>query len=587
MSQIQPLPLLLKRIWSHLSLRRKRQFILLLCLMLLVSFAEVANVGSVIPFLGVLVAPEKVFNSKFTQPFIDFFGFTSPGQLLLPICVGFGVITVLTNVMRMLLLWATTKLSMVVGTDLSMEAYRRSLYQPYSVHISRNTSFVKGGIGKIPTIVDAISYLFILVGSAAILSAILLALLIVNPLIAIICFGGFGLLYAIIIMLTRKELQRSSLERSAKTTVLEKILSESFGGIRDIIIGGTQELYCKIFGVADASSRKAQAKIIIISGSPRFLMESLSILIILFLAYFLSQRPQGVMGVLPILGAIGLGAQRLLPVLQAAYGSWSAMQGILASLQDALDLLDQPLSSYAHEDTSDKIPFNKKIFLENVSFKYGENLPNVLNNINLTIPKGARVGVIGKTGEGKSTLLDVLMGLLLPSQGSIIIDDVALNVHNYRQWQQHIAHVPQAIYLADVSVAENIAFGVPRESIDMERVIRAAKQAQISDVINALECGYDTLVGERGIKLSGGQRQRIGIARALYKDADVVIFDEATSALDSETETAVMEQINSLDKHLTLIIIAHRKSTLEKCDLVIELGTGGIRQIADSMRNLR
>jgi ATP-binding cassette subfamily B protein len=176
---------------------------------------------------------------------------------------------------------------------------------------------------------------------------------------------------------------------------------------------------------------------------------------------------------------------------------------------------------------------------------------------------------------------------LLPSQGSIIIDDVALNVHNYRQWQQHIAHVPQAIYLADVSVAENIAFGVPRESIDMERVIRAAKQAQISDVINALECGYDTLVGERGIKLSGGQRQRIGIARALYKDADVVIFDEATSALDSETETAVMEQINSLDKHLTLIIIAHRKSTLEKCDLVIELGTGGIRQIADSMRNLR
>jgi ATP-binding cassette subfamily B protein len=555
--------------------------------MLLVSFAEVANVGSVIPFLGVLVAPEKVFNSKFTQPFIDFFGFTSPGQLLLPICVGFGVITVLTNVMRMLLLWATTKLSMVVGTDLSMEAYRRSLYQPYSVHISRNTSFVKGGIGKIPTIVDAISYLFILVGSAAILSAILLALLIVNPLIAIICFGGFGLLYAIIIMLTRKELQRSSLERSAKTTVLEKILSESFGGIRDIIIGGTQELYCKIFGVADASSRKAQAKIIIISGSPRFLMESLSILIILFLAYFLSQRPQGVMGVLPILGAIGLGAQRLLPVLQAAYGSWSAMQGILASLQDALDLLDQPLSSYAHEDTSDKIPFNKKIFLENVSFKYGENLPNVLNNINLTIPKGARVGVIGKTGEGKSTLLDVLMGLLLPSQGSIIIDDVALNVHNYRQWQQHIAHVPQAIYLADVSVAENIAFGVPRESIDMERVIRAAKQAQISDVINALECGYDTLVGERGIKLSGGQRQRIGIARALYKDADVVIFDEATSALDSETETAVMEQINSLDKHLTLIIIAHRKSTLEKCDLVIELGTGGIRQIADSMRNLR
>lgn len=583
MSQIQPLPLLLKRIWSHLSFRRKRQFILLLCLMLLVSFAEVANVGSVIPFLGVLVAPEQVFNSRFTQPFIHFSGFTSPEQLLVPICIGFGVITVLTNVMRMLLLWATTRLSMIVGTDLSMDAFRRSLYQSYSIHISRNTSFVKGGIGKIPAIVDAISYLFTLVGSAAILSAILVALLIANPLIAIVCFGGFGFLYAIIIMLTRKELQRSSVEKSVKTTLLEKVLSESFGGIRDIIIDGTQELYCKIFGDADALSRKAQAKIIIIGGSPRFLMESLSILIILFLAYFLSQRPQGVIGVLPILGAIGLGAQRLLPVLQAAYGSWSAMQGSRASLQDALDLLDQPLPGYASEDALGKIAFKKSICLENVSFKYGDNLPNVLNNINLIIPKGARVGVIGKTGEGKSTLLDVLMGLLLPSQGSIIIDDVALNSHNYRQWQRHIAHVPQAIYLADVSVAENIAFGVPRESIDMERVMRAAKQAQISDVINALESGYDTLVGERGIKLSGGQRQRIGIARALYKDADVVIFDEATSALDSETESAVMQQINSLDSHLTLIIIAHRKSTLKKCDLVVELGAGEIVQIAGSM----
>lgn len=587
MSQIQPLPLLLRRIWSHLSFRRKRQFILLLCLMLLVSFAEVANVGSVIPFLGVLVAPEKVFDSTLTKPLIHFFGFTSPEQLLVPICIGFGVITVLTNVLRMLLLWATTKLSLIVGADLTMDAYRRSLYQPYAVHISRNTSFVAGGISKIPTIVGAISYLFTLIGSVAILAAILVALLFANPLIAVVCFGGFGALYAFIILLTRKELQRSSIEVSEKTTILAKSLGESFGGIRDIIIDGTQELYCKIFGDADASSRRAQAKIIIIGGSPRFLMESLSILIILLLAYFLSQRTQGVIGVLPILGAIGLGAQRLLPVLQAAYGSWSAIQGSRASLQDALDLLDQPLPGFAGEDIQEKIPFEKSICLEDVSFRYGENLPNVLNNINLTIPKGARVGVIGKTGEGKSTLLDVLMGLLLPSQGSIIIDDVALNSHNYRQWQRHIAHVPQAIYLADVSVAENIAFGVPRESINMERVMRAAKQAQISDVINALESGYDTLVGERGIKLSGGQRQRVGIARALYKDADVVIFDEATSALDTETENAVMEQINSLDKHLTLIIIAHRKSTLEKCDLVIELGTGGIRQIADSMRNLR
>ena len=587
MSQLQSLPLLLKRVWGNLSNRRKRQFILLLGLMLLVSFAEVANVGSVIPFLSVLVAPERVFNSSYTQPLIRYFGFDAPGQLLLPMCLFFGVMTVSTNILRMLLLWATTKLSFVVGADLTVQAYRRSLYQPYFVHISRNTSFVTGGISKIPAIVNAISYLFTLIGSVVILAAILVALLFANPLIAVLCFGGFGMLYAVIILLTRKELQRSSVVVSEKSTLLEKSLHESFGGIRDIIIDGTQEMYCKIFGDTDASSRRAQAKIIIIGGSPRFLMESLSILLVLILAYLLSQRQQGIIGVLPILGAIGLGAQRLLPVLQAAYGSWSALQGGRASLQDALDLLDQPLPLYAGEGIQNKIPFEKSICLENVAFKYGENLPNVLTNISLNIPKGARVGLVGKTGEGKSTLLDILMGLLLPTAGKILIDDVALNASNYRQWQRHIAHVPQSIYLADVSIAENIAFGIPREDINLDRVMRAAEQAQIAEVVNSLENGYSTFVGERGIKLSGGQRQRIGIARALYKDADVVIFDEATSALDSETETAVMEQINNLDKHLTLIIIAHRKSTLEKCDLVIELGTGGIRQIADSMLNLR
>ena len=290
MSQLQSLPLLLKRVWGNLSNRRKRQFILLLGLMLLVSFAEVANVGSVIPFLSVLVAPERVFNSSYTQPLIRYFGFDAPGQLLLPMCLFFGVMTVSTNILRMLLLWATTKLSFVVGADLTVQAYRRSLYQPYFVHISRNTSFVTGGISKIPAIVNAISYLFTLIGSVVILAAILVALLFANPLIAVLCFGGFGMLYAVIILLTRKELQRSSVVVSEKSTLLEKSLHESFGGIRDIIIDGTQELYCKIFGDADASSRKAQAKIIIIGGSPRFLMESLSILIVLFLAYFLSTQ---------------------------------------------------------------------------------------------------------------------------------------------------------------------------------------------------------------------------------------------------------------------------------------------------------
>jgi ATP-binding cassette subfamily B protein len=420
-------------------------------------------------------------------------------------------------------------------------------------------------------------------GSVVILLAILLALLLVNPIIALICFGGFGLLYGIIILGTRKELKLSSVQVAEKSSLVDKSLQEGLGGIRDIIIDGTQDLYCKIFGDADYQSRKAQAKIIVISGSPRFLMEALSICIILFLAYSLSQQPKGILGVLPILGAIGLGAQRLLPVLQAAYGSWSAMQGSRASLQESLKLLDQPMPSYLSIGSAKKIPFEKEITLENVGFQYGDNLPTVLSSVNFTIPKGSRVGVIGKTGEGKSTLLDVLMGLLLPTQGQIKIDGVPIDPQNFRQWQRHISHVPQSIYLADISVMENIAFGVPRESIDIDRAMQAAKRAQISEVINSLENGYNTLVGERGVKLSGGQRQRLGIARALYKDADVIIFDEATSALDTETERAVMDEINGLDKHLTLIIIAHRKSTLDKCDVIIELESGMIKRITKAV----
>jgi ATP-binding cassette subfamily B protein len=578
MSQLQSLPALLGGVWGHLTPKRKRHFFYLVVLIVLVSFAEVLNVGSVMPFIGVLVAPDRVFDSGYAKPLISFFGIHSPDQLLLPIAVAFGLITLLTNGLRLMLLWASTRLSLAIGADLSLLAYRKSLYQPYLEHISRNSTRVTGGIGKISAIVSATNLTFTLIGSVVILLAILLALLFVNPIIALICFGGFGLLYGIIILGTRKELKLSSLQVAEKSSLVDKSLQEGLGGIRDIIIDGTQDLYCKIFGDADYQSRKAQAKIIVISGSPRFLMEALSICIILFLAYSLSQQPEGILGVLPILGAIGLGAQRLLPVLQAAYGSWSAMQGSRASLQESLELLDQPMPSYLSIGSAKKIPFEKEITLENVGFRYGDNLPTVLSGVNFTIPKGSRVGVIGKTGEGKSTLLDVLMGLLLPTQGQIKIDGVPIDPQNFRQWQRHISHVPQSIYLADISVLENIAFGVPRESIDIDRAMQAAKRAQISEVINSLENGYNTHVGERGVKLSGGQRQRLGIARALYKDADVIIFDEATSALDTETESAVMREINDLDKHLTLIIIAHRKSTLDKCDFIIELESGTIKK---------
>jgi len=268
----------------------------------------------------------------------------------------------------------------------------------------------------------------------------------------------------------------------------------------------------------------------------------------------------------------------LLPVLQQAYGSWTAMRASQATFQDALDLLDQPLPDHAGQLAPKPIGFQRELTLENMSFRYAPDAAWILQDVNLTIPKGARIGFMGITGSGKSTLLDVVMALLHPTRGALKIDGVTITENNQRSWQAHIAHVPQAIYLADTSIAENIAFGVPLEQIDIARVSQAAQQAQIAATIEGWPQQYQTRVGERGVRLSGGQRQRVGIARALYKHADVIIFDEATSALDSETEEAVMQAIEGLSQDLTLLIIAHRLSTLQNCTQVLDLAAGRIRR---------
>jgi ATP-binding cassette subfamily B protein len=276
---------------------------------------------------------------------------------------------------------------------------------------------------------------------------------------------------------------------------------------------------------------------------------------------------------------LALGAQRLLPVLQQAYGSWTGIRSGQTSLQDTLALLDQPLPNYADQPVSEQLPFHKQINLKQINFRYSPETPVVLKNLNITITKGSRIGFIGTTGSGKSTLLDIIMGLLQPTNGSLIIDDQTVTTENHRGWQTHIAHVPQAIFLADSTIEENIAFGIPKEQIDHARIRQAAQQAQIADIIETWPKQYQTFVGERGIRLSGGQRQRIGIARALYKKADVIIFDEATSALDNDTEQAVMQAIESLSVDLTILIIAHRLTTLKNCTQIIELGNGNIMRV--------
>jgi len=566
------------RLWQHIAPRRRKQFALLLLLMVAASFAEVVSIGAVMPFLAVLTNPERLYGHPLLQPVIQMLGITEPRQLLMLLTIAFSVAALFSGAMRLGLLWAQTRLSHAVGADLSISIYRRTLYQPYTVHVARNSGEVIAGVAQKANEVVHMTILpvLIIISSAFMLVAILAVLFAIQPVIAISAFAGFGAIYLAIIGFTKRRLMTNSQCASREQGQVMKALQEGLGGIRDVLIDGAQETYCKIFREADLPLRRARANIQIIAGSPRFGIEALGMVLIAMLAYSLAGSTSGFASAVPVLGALALGAQRLLPTLQQSYANWTLTRGGQASLHDALELLDQPMPAHAAESSPQPIPFQCAIVMDRLSFRYSAQTPWVLQDVDLSIPKGSRIGFIGTTGSGKSTLLDIIMGLLQPTEGSIRIDGQAITPANNRSWQVHVAHVPQAIFLADTSIAENIALGTPAEKIDLARVREAARKAQIAETIEAMVQRYDTRVGERGVRLSGGQRQRIGIARALYKQADVIVFDEATSALDMETEGAVMDAIDNISDEITVLIVAHRLSTLKGCDRVVELENGSI-----------
>lgn len=577
-SQVDSLPGLLLRLWRHLSQGRRRQFYGVLTLMVASALAEVVSLGALLPFLGVLASPERVFNHPMVADMAVRWGLTSAEQLVLPLTIAFAAIAVTAGAIRLLLLWATTRLSFEAGADLGIEVYRRTLYQPYSVHVARNSSEVISGItGKVAGVVyggllPAIS----LLSSTLMILAVMAALLSIDASVALIAAAVVGTSYGIITKLARRRLEENGQRIASEQTQVLKSLQEGLGGIRDVLLDGTQELYCGIYTKADQPLRRAQGSNLFIAASPRFVIETVAMVLIAAIAYGLFHQRAGFASALPVLGALALGAQRLLQAVQVAYGSWAGLAGSKASLADALDLLDQPPPPARTREAIDPLNFSREIRFRNVDFRYRPDGPWVLEGFNLGIPRGGRVGIVGATGSGKSTVLDLLMGLLDPVHGEILVDEVAITGERLGAWQQLIAHVPQHIYLADSSVAENIAFGVSRELIDLDRVRNAARQAHIAEFIESSPGGYDAHVGERGIRLSGGQRQRIGIARALYKNANVLVFDEATSALDSVTESSVMEAIEELNREMTIVLIAHRITTVRRCDTIVELDRGRI-----------
>jgi ATP-binding cassette, subfamily B, bacterial PglK len=549
--------------------------------MVLSSMVEVISVGAILPFLGVLTAPDGVFIHELAQPLIKLLGATKPEDLLLPLTCIFAGTLLVAGAMRLTLAYVTSKFSYAVGADFSMEVYRRSLYQPYSVHISRNSSEIINAIyGKTAMLIGSILVPMLSLFSATfLLCGLSLAMIAVDPLVTLGISSGLLIIYAGILRLTKFQLRHNSEVIAIESTRVIKSLQEGLGGIRDVLIDGSQASYLTAYQNADRPLRAAQGSNSFISASPRYVVETLGMILIALLAYAMSQREGGMTTAVPLLGAMALGAQRLLPVLQQVYSGLAIIRGAEVSLRDTVALLDQPMPINPSNTLPATLPFVTEIVLKEISFSYTLSKVPVLQDINLVLPRGKRIGFMGSTGSGKSTLLDIITGLLTPTEGSLLIDGQVVTEQNHRSWLSHIAYVPQSIYLADSSIEENIAFGLPKKEIDPVRVRQAAKKAQMDEVIEGFPDKYLTRVGERGVRLSGGQRQRIGIARALYKQADVIIFDEATSSLDNETESSVMQAIDSLSDELTILIVAHRLTTLQKCDFIVELQSGRVSRL--------
>lgn len=574
-------PFLFLKLWLYLRAEQKKRLVALIFLIIIVSIVEMLSIGSVIPFLGVLTNPNFIRDAPVGKIVLSLFNISEVEKSIYYLTAIFLLCIAMATSLRMFLVWFSNNLAFNIGAELSAEVFRKTIYQPYITHLNRNTSEVISGIvAKVHEVLyNVIVPVITLISSIIMIAIIFFGLIAIDFKITISIFLVFGFIYSIVAFFAKGRLLRNSGDISLQSVRVIKALQESLGGIRDILIDGTQELFCELYEKADGSLRKAQKDNQISSQYPRYLIEFVGVVLIVVLAYALIVKgdEEARLLAIPMLGLIALAAQRLMPIFQQSYAAWSNLRGATSSLEDVLNFLSQRVPEVPNVDASFKDIFRFRLEFRDLGFRYSETGPWIFRHLNIVIERGEHIGIVGPTGSGKSTFVDVLMGLLEPSEGAILIDGMPVDRAAFVLWQRNISHVPQQVFLTDSSIASNIAFGCKENMVNFSRIEKSAIQAQIAEFIETLPMGYNTPVGERGVRLSGGQRQRIGIARALYKEAQVIIFDEATSALDGATEELLIRSVNGLSKQLTIFMIAHRLTTLAGCSRIISFdGKGSI-----------
>ena len=562
----------------------KIRFLLLSLLIAINSITELLSIGAVIPFLLALTNPEKINKNIFSNFFSNFLDLTNTNLIIL-FSIVFAIFIIISTSLRLLTIKTTCKFCASSANYLASKGYINFINQNYEFYLKNNSSnFINTLTLEMIKAQNSLEALLIIFSGSILTILILISLLIVNAQVTLIIFTCIFIIYLLIIKNIQSKLLKNSKIISLSNSNLIKMVQESFGGIREILINNNQRYFTKVFKKEDFFMRDKLETSKFYKKSPRYFIEAAGIILLILTSIYIVivQKNENI---IPVLGFIAFSFQKLLVSAQNIYGAWSS----ICSFNSSVLAVIETLSLIPRKDLKNglnPLRLKKSIVLRNITYKYKNQDYPILNGIDLSIKKGEVIGIIGKTGSGKSTLLDIINGLIKPLSGDLIVDNKKIyekfeSDNNLKMWQKNIAHVPQNIFLSNDTIMNNIAFGIEPNLVEKDRVIEAAKNSFLSDDIEKMKFKYKTFVGERGSNLSGGQLQRLGIARALYKKRDLLILDEITSSLDKNTEHQIINLIGRLSSDLTIIIIAHRLTTLKNCDIVYRLKDGKLTKIED------
>ncbi len=577
---------LIRELISLLTPQQRRRLLRLQFLVVIMSFAEIAGIASIAPFMAIVSDMSRLEGTGKLAQIYAASGFSTPADFLFWLGLAVLLVLVCGGVFSMLTTWRLLVYGQAVGEQISSRLFRYYLGQPWLFHATNSSSLLNKQITQEASRVTLgiIQPLMQLNAKMVLASLMSLAIFVYNPIIAIAGLLIFGLAYAALYRFVRLRLVRNGKEISVVQSERFKLIGEGFGGIKDVLLLGRQALYQDRFEKANRRYTRSMAGNQAMSQVPRYAMELVAFgSVIMLVLYLLKVNAGNFADVVPVLAVYALAGMKLLPAFQQMYSSLSQIKGSMASFESIKKPLRESYAQAAAAESgqvtevhSSRLILKDGIRIQDVTFSYPEKSSPALNQLRMEIPARKVIGLVGSSGSGKSTAIDLILGLIAPDQGALVVDGIEIGSANLRTWQNSVGFVPQSIFLTDSSIRENIAFGLAPEQIDESKVQRAVSLAHLEELIASLPEGLSTCVGERGVQLSGGQRQRIGIARALYEDADILVLDEATSALDGITEKLIMDAIHDFSGQKTIIMIAHRLTTVRQCDVIYFMSEGKV-----------